>query len=79
MDIEVKVATILLDKASPRLESTDFSLTLAEGTDVHGLIAVLGIPPGMVGSVTINKKRQSLEAAIRGGDRVAIIPAISGG
>jgi molybdopterin converting factor small subunit len=79
MDIEVKVATILLEKASPRLESTAFSLTLAEGTDVRGLIAVLGIPPGMVGSVTINKKRQSLEAAIRSGDKVAIIPAISGG
>jgi molybdopterin converting factor small subunit len=79
MDIRVKVATILLNKASPRLESTDLSLTLTEGTDVRGLIEALGIPVGLVGSVTINKKRQALDAPVSNGDRVAIIPAISGG
>jgi molybdopterin converting factor small subunit len=79
MDIEVRVATILLNKASPRLESTDFSLTLSDGADVRGLIEALGIPEGLVGSVTITKKRTALDTPISDGDRVAIIPAISGG
>lgn len=79
MDIEVKVATILLGKASPRLEKTDFAMAVTEGTDVRGLIDALGIPRAMVGSVTINKKRQGLETKITDGDTVAVIPAISGG
>lgn len=79
VEIKVKVATILLKKADPPLAGTDFTLHLGEGTDVEGLIVVLGLPPTLVGSVTINKKRVGRDARIVEGDAVAIIPAISGG
>lgn len=79
MEIEVKVATILLKKAEPHLRSTDFSLTVEDGTTVHQLIDIIGMPHKLVGSVTVNKRRQGLDTVINPSDKVAIIPAISGG
>jgi len=79
MKIFLKVATILLDKADPKLESTGFELTLPDGTDVGGMLLALGLESRLVGSVTINKKRRPLDAPIAEGDHVAVIPAISGG
>jgi len=79
MEITVRVATILLKKADPPLASTRFTLEVPEGLEVRGLIDTLSMPAKLVGSVTINKKRQPMEAVIAPGDVVAIIPAISGG
>ena len=79
MEIRVTVATILLKKAHPPLASGTFSMELAAGTDVEGLIAALGLPPEVVGSVTVNKKRSPRERVLENGDRVAIVPSISGG
>jgi molybdopterin converting factor small subunit len=79
MEIEVKVATILLKKAEPELASTSFSMDIPEGADVEWLIDALGLPRKLVGSVTINKKRSPTDTVISESDLVAIIPAISGG
>jgi len=79
MRIEIKVATILLDKADPKLQSTHFDMTLPDGTDVAGLLEALGLEDRLVGSVTINKRRSRKDAAIVEGDLVAVIPAITGG
>jgi len=79
MEINVRVATILLKKAEPPLTSTRFSLSVEEGTDVEGLINTLGVPPRLVGSVTVNKRRSSRDRVLTHGDLVAIVPAISGG
>jgi len=79
MNIEIKVATILLDKANPKLHTTRFDMTLPDGTDVAGLLDALGLEDRLVGSVTINKRRSRMDAAIADGDLVAVIPAISGG
>ncbi|PKQ28376.1 MAG: hypothetical protein CVT63_03215 [Candidatus Anoxymicrobium japonicum] len=79
MEIEVKAATILLDKANPKLDSTTFSLEVADGATVRELLEMLCLPAGLVGSVTINKKRQPVDTVLSAGDRVAIIPAIFGG
>ena len=79
MKIAVKVATILLNKAEPKLATTQFDMDLPDGTDVAGMIEALGLEKRLVGSVTINKKRSPLDAAIADGDVVAVVPAISGG
>jgi molybdopterin converting factor small subunit len=79
MDIQVKVATILLRKAGPPLERSSFGLEVPVGMDVEGLVASLGIPGGLVGSVTVNNHRSPLERMLAPGDTVVIIPAISGG
>lgn len=79
MKLEVKVATILLAKAHPPLARTEFAIQVPAGTDAEGLIEALGIPPRLVGSVTVNKKRSARDRELVDGDRVAIIPAISGG
>ena len=79
MKIAVKVATILLDKADPKLQSTELEMTLPDGTDVDGMLDAMGLDERFVGSVTINKRRSHLDAGIADGDSVAVIPAISGG
>jgi hypothetical protein len=79
MDLNVKVATILLKKADPVLESSTFSFSVPEGTGARGLIEMLGIPVALVGSVTVNKRRRPLDTLLSPGDNVAIIPSISGG
>jgi len=79
MKIALKVATILLDKADPKLQSTEFEMILPDGTDVAGMLDAMGLEDRLVGSVTINKRRSPLDAAIADGDMVAVIPAISGG
>jgi len=79
MNIEIKVATILLDKANPKLHTTRFDMTLPDGTNVTGMLDALGLEDRFVGSVTINKRRSRLDAGIADGDLVAVIPAISGG
>ena len=79
MHVTVKVATMLLSKVDPPLCTREFDRTLEEGIDVEGLIAELGIPRRLVGSVTVNRKRSRLERGLADGDVVAIIPAISGG
>lgn len=79
MDIQVKVATILLRKAVPPLDRSSFGLEVPVGMDVEGLVASLGIPAGLLGSVTVNSRRSTLERVLAPGDTVAIIPAISGG
>ncbi len=79
MLINVKVATVLLKKAVPPLERVEFELDVPDGSDVEALISSLGIPAGLVGSVTVNNRRSPRDAAVSAGDTVAIIPAISGG
>lgn len=79
MLIQVKVATILLKKAELPLESSKFVYDVPDGIDVDGLITLLGIPRGLVGSVTVNNRRARGERTIAEDDIVAIIPAISGG
>jgi len=79
MEVTVRVATILLGKARPPLDSRQFPLSLPDGTDVSGLITKLGIPPTLVGSVTVNKKRSDRDRALAEGDTVTLIPSISGG
>ena len=79
MKIAVKVATILLNKAEPKLACTQFDMDLPDGTDVAGMIEALGLEKRLVGSVTINKKRSPLDAAIADGDVVAVVPAVAGG
>jgi molybdopterin converting factor small subunit len=79
MEIVVKVATILAGKAVPPLPSTELNLSIDDGTDVETLIEKLGLPCALVGSVTVNKRRSSRDRVLEDGDRVAIVPAISGG
>lgn len=79
MEINVRVATILMRKAEPPLSESTFRYTVPEGTDAAGLIGELGVPRALVGSVTVNKRRSPLDRVLAEGDEVAIIPAISGG
>lgn len=79
VEIEVRIATILLKKADPPLRSSVLTLDVPEGTGVRGLVETLGIPENLVGSVTVNKRRVPFETELRASDSVAIIPAISGG
>lgn len=79
MNIQVKVATILMNKAVPPVEKRSFELEVPEGTDVEALMRMLGIPRHLVGSVTVNKRRCGADRVLDRGDSVAIVPAISGG
>lgn len=79
MKVQVKVATILMKKADPPIEHREFSIDLENGADVITLIEALGVPPALVGSVTVNKKRTARDAVLSEGDVVAVIPSISGG
>lgn len=79
MEIQVVVATILMDKAKPPIDSRTFNLVLPEGTRVEGAINAIGLPVELVGSVIVNKKRSGRDRLLADGDSLAIIPAISGG
>lgn len=79
VEINVRVATILLSKADPPLGSGRFSLSVEEGTDIEMLIESIGVPPRLVGSVTVNKRRSPLNRVLLDGDLVFVLPAISGG
>jgi molybdopterin converting factor small subunit len=79
MNVQVKVATILMSKAAPPIAEPRFEVDLPEGADAEALIRTLGIPPGLVGSVTVNSRRRGFDQILVHGDAVAIIPAISGG
>jgi molybdopterin converting factor small subunit len=79
MKIRVKVATILAGRAVPPLPSTEFHLSIDNGTDLEDLVEELGLPGALIGSVTVNKRRSGRDRVLKDGDRVAIIPAISGG
>jgi len=79
MDVDVKVATMLARKADPPLEESRFGMSVEPGTSIEDLIAILGVPRSLVGSVTVNKKRTTTERVLEEGDAVAIIPSISGG
>ena len=77
--VDVKVATILCRRAAPPLEQCDSSFSLERGATIADVIALLGIPRALVGSVTVNKKRSPDDYTLQDGDKLAIIPAISGG
>lgn len=79
MDVKVRIATILLKKADPPLSSPRFTFSIESGADVEDLIRALGLPEALVGSVTVNSKRSPRDRVLGEGDRVAIIPSISGG
>lgn len=79
MDIQVRVATILLGKAEPPLPSARFNLSVDNGIKVDGLIGTLGLPPRLIGSVIVNSRRSGHDRVLAEGDVVAIVPAISGG
>jgi molybdopterin converting factor small subunit len=79
MEVDVRVATMLMRKADPPLSESKFPYAVPEGTDAAGLIEKLGVPRALVGSVTVNKRRSPLDRVLAEGDEVAIIPAISGG
>lgn len=79
MEIKVRVATILLNKADPPIANREFACFLDEGSDVKRLVSELGIPFQLVGSVTVNRKRSRWDRELEEGDTVAIVPAISGG
>lgn len=79
MKIEVKVATILLSKADPPLPSARFDFEMRDGGVVDDLISELGLPPELVGSVTVNNRRSGRDRRLNEGDLVALVPAISGG
>lgn len=77
--IKVKVATILLSKADPPLERSEFIHSVPPESDAGMLIDDLGIPRRLVGSITVNKKRCTWERPLADCDSVAVVPAISGG
>lgn len=79
MEIEVKVASILRNKGPESLQAGWFELTLPDRARADELVTCLGIPARMVGTVLVNGRRGSFEHRLRAGDRVAILPAISGG
>jgi molybdopterin converting factor small subunit len=79
IEVQVKVAGILRRKAVPPLKGRDMTLSLEPGATVADVIAKVGIPRSLIGSVTVNKKRSPDGLALADGDIVAIIPAISGG
>jgi sulfur carrier protein ThiS len=79
MNLRVKVATILLKKAVPPLSASEFDISVPEGTDIKSLIELLGIPADLVGSVTVDKKRRDRDFELSEGDRVGMVPSISGG
>lgn len=79
MDVKVKVATILLSRADPPLASPEFIFSIEGGADVEALIRALGLPRNLVGSVTVNSRRSPRDRVLKEGDRVAVIPSISGG
>lgn len=77
--VRVKVASVLLAKADPPLTSREFDYRVPAGTDAAGLVDALGLPKNLVGSVTVNNRRSPGDRVLDDGDRVAIIPTISGG
>lgn len=79
MEIQVRLATILLDKAEPPREETAFRVETSDGINVQDLIEELGLPPKLVGTVIVNKRRSRLAVELFDGDRVVVLPAISGG
>ena len=52
---------------------------LAEAATPRAVIAHLAIPLGAVGLILINNQQATLDAPLRGGDRLDILPLLGGG
>ncbi len=50
-----------------------------ENADVDKVIEALGLTPALAGVVLVNRRRSSREKVLREGDKVAILPRITGG
>ncbi|MDD5448533.1 MAG: MoaD/ThiS family protein [Actinomycetota bacterium] len=79
MRFQVKVVGILSRKAKGNLEGGWFDYHSNKPLTPSNLIKELGIPESMVGSTLVNGKRADKEQALADGDRIAILPRVSGG
>jgi len=79
VEVRVRVATILLSKAVPPLDASRFDLSIQDGSTVEELIEKLGLPPRLVGSVTVNNRRSKRDRFLKDGDKVGIVPSVAGG
>lgn len=79
MQILVKVATVILNRANPPLAQMDNPLDVPEGTDVHKIIEMVGLPDDLVWSVVVNGRRAPKTYVVKENDTVILIPAVTGG
>ncbi len=79
MAILVKLSSSLRRKVPGYDPAAGLLLDAAEGLDVAGLLARIGIQPGDVKIIMLNGRAGSLESPLSEGDRVGLFPAVGGG
>lgn len=70
---------VLSRKAKVNLEEGWFDYCSDKPLTPSGLIREFGIPENMVGPTLVNGKRADKKQALAEGDRIAILPRVSGG
>ncbi len=56
-----------------------FSIYLSPGQSVNHVVAVLGIPDGLVNAAAVNGEATELSTGLQDGDTVALFPQSAGG
>jgi len=77
MRIRVELQTYLARYAPDGAQA--FELEVPQGATVRSIIRRLDIPEEMAGVIVVNGQSEELETALNVGDRVTLIPPLSGG
>ncbi len=77
MQVTVELQTYL-EQYSPSGQS-QFQCTLPEGATVHTLVRQLNVPQELAGVIVLNERLAEFPDPLHEGDRVTLIPPLSGG
>ncbi len=72
--VNVRCFAELNDYLAPQLRFTPFSMPVAEGSTVAGLLTMLGIPQSEVDLVLRNGEAAQFETRVADGDRISMYP-----
>jgi hypothetical protein len=78
-EVQVKLFATLARYGPAAQHGRAFPLPLAEGQDVRGVVAPLGLPDAAVRHVFVNGRRVTPDFQPQPGDEVAIFPPLAGG
>jgi len=79
MPVHIKLSTTLRLAVPGYDPARGLTMDVPEGTDVAALIRRLGLERDAIKIIMIDGRHASLDSPLRGGERVALFPAVGGG
>lgn len=77
--VQVKLYLNLRTYAVPGMHNGQGPVSLQADHGVKDLLAALGIPPGEECTLVVNDRIAGKDLLLKDGDRVAVLPPVSGG